>query len=767
MNLSDEEKKENDGNINNFLNHFKKYDKPTILISLTFLFYLKISYTDFILKDVIIIQFVCFSMGFYFSKSGFDFIKNVNIGIILVFYDQWIIYIFIINFCIFEWSIEQNLKHSSSNSKKNTKKKRLKNNTSTGFFILEYEATKQIRIIYANNIIEQIKTESFEEYINCSHHKDEMKFKNLRIINEKETYSLHIFIQFMIGLIEYEIPSEKLENIFNKYQERVDIKIGRVTLNKKIYELILIGKYKNRYRLIINDISREIKLSSEQYEVKNKSLILAKIAHEFKNPIISISSICSTLISNSELDGLNEEDSSVSSSEDEKNDKKVKRLFNCNSYNNSLIENQKFILTLCNYLLILIEDLNSFTKMTNKVKTHSQTKLPMAYCNLSKIIEFCYNIFRYRQMNDYNKKNVEVNLACNFQELPIAIYTNETKLKQIIINLMSNAYKFTIFGEVIISLSLINSMNQEDKYLRISIIDSGTGMCEEEIKSLLCNNAFNKLKRNQEINPNGSGLGLLVVKELLHQFNSVLKITSEIDKGSCFYFDLLIDKESSYEISFEKLRKMDSIRSKSKFERKISYESRDEIIPFPTIRNSSKSTVFLENTVLFNNDMREMWLKNISNIYINTSLDEQELFTENKNLHSIFDEGKYLTSEKIRSPVLSEMLYSSSLSSSIKRNPVTPSTVKKLKPIIILQQCEHDLNYNSNNFLTKNISSLELGNEIPDEFDENGNRMLHLRRTSKNNTTEEKHAPLLIIPVIVIIKIILGQKHYSGFLRKQ
>ncbi|MDR2971523.1 MAG: HAMP domain-containing histidine kinase [Bacteroidales bacterium] len=99
-------------------------------------------------------------------------------------------------------------------------------------------------------------------------------------------------------------------------------------------------------------------------------------------------------------------------------------------------------------------------------------------------------------------------------------------------NLLTNAVKFTPVGG---HVSLTIEAAQNDKYT-VTISDNGIGMTHEEIDNLFC--IDNLLSRKGTIDEQGTGLGLLICKELLEKHGSVLCIESEEGKGSRFWFEI-------------------------------------------------------------------------------------------------------------------------------------------------------------------------------------------------------------------------------------
>ena len=142
-------------------------------------------------------------------------------------------------------------------------------------------------------------------------------------------------------------------------------------------------------------------------------------------------------------------------------------------------------------------------------------------------LDFCMNIFKMRQKNDSNKRNIKLIANYEIDRLK-KVLLPETRLKQVVINLLSNAYKFTIAGEVVLSVKRLED-EQGRKVLRIAVTDSGLGIAESEKENLF--NPFKTIERNQKFNSHGSGLGLSIVNELLTSLESKLEFLSEKNKG--------------------------------------------------------------------------------------------------------------------------------------------------------------------------------------------------------------------------------------------
>jgi PAS domain S-box-containing protein len=125
--------------------------------------------------------------------------------------------------------------------------------------------------------------------------------------------------------------------------------------------------------------------------------------------------------------------------------------------------------------------------------------------------------------------------------VPMNITTDPVRLKQIIINLGSNAIKFSHQGEVVILISL-DSETDSQATLLFTVTDTGIGIPDDKKKLLF--QKFSQVDASTTRNYGGTGLGLALSKQLVELMNGEIGVESEIGKGSKFWFKVTFDKHS-------------------------------------------------------------------------------------------------------------------------------------------------------------------------------------------------------------------------------
>ncbi len=123
--------------------------------------------------------------------------------------------------------------------------------------------------------------------------------------------------------------------------------------------------------------------------------------------------------------------------------------------------------------------------------------------------------------------------------------SDPTRLHQIIMNLLSNALKFTDMGSVELAVRLREELDDNIQYVGISVEDTGVGVPEDRLSSIF--DSFSQADSSVTRKFGGTGLGLSIVKNLVTLMGGTITLSSEIGKGSCFEIILPIAVASKKE----------------------------------------------------------------------------------------------------------------------------------------------------------------------------------------------------------------------------
>jgi PAS domain S-box-containing protein len=126
--------------------------------------------------------------------------------------------------------------------------------------------------------------------------------------------------------------------------------------------------------------------------------------------------------------------------------------------------------------------------------------------------------------------------------IPEVMLGDPVRLHQIILNLVSNAVKFTLKGKITVSVKLINE-DEEKATVEFSIKDTGIGIKENKIETIFEN--FQQASSGTSRLYGGTGLGLAIVKQLVESQGGSIKVESIIDQSSVFSFTLSFKKTTS------------------------------------------------------------------------------------------------------------------------------------------------------------------------------------------------------------------------------
>ncbi|MFA5444544.1 MAG: ATP-binding protein [Bacteroidales bacterium] len=174
-------------------------------------------------------------------------------------------------------------------------------------------------------------------------------------------------------------------------------------------------------------------------------------------------------------------------------------------------------------LLNLVNDIIDISRIEA-----GELKINKESCDLHKILKETETLFEQLK-HARGKQNLKIKLNLTEKDKEFFIVTDPDRLKQILINLIGNALKFTEEGGIDFGYQM------ENDRLNFYVADTGIGMTEEDLKVV-----FERFKRTQLAHKkyDGTGLGLAITKGLLDLLDGEISVESQIDKGSVFSFGI-------------------------------------------------------------------------------------------------------------------------------------------------------------------------------------------------------------------------------------
>ncbi|OHX66017.1 ATP-binding protein [Flammeovirga pacifica] len=211
------------------------------------------------------------------------------------------------------------------------------------------------------------------------------------------------------------------------------------------------------------------------------------------------------------------------------------------------------------HLLVVINDILDVSKIESGKLALETTKMDL--------YEILNNIIETHQLES-EKKGLNALLDIS-KNVPQFVIGDPVRLKQILINLVSNAIKFTFEGSVIITVRCLSS-NEEDTKLQFAVKDSGIGIPKDKIDQIF--DSFTQASNATTRKFGGTGLGLSISKQLVELQGGEMFVESKPNYGSTFYFDITFknyveiktDKVHNQEIPKVVTEKKDTIETVKK-----------------------------------------------------------------------------------------------------------------------------------------------------------------------------------------------------------
>ncbi|MCQ2520353.1 MAG: response regulator [Lachnospiraceae bacterium] len=189
------------------------------------------------------------------------------------------------------------------------------------------------------------------------------------------------------------------------------------------------------------------------------------------------------------------------------------------------ISNAKEIENAGQTLLALVNDILDISKVES-----SKMEIVNVDYQLSNLINDIYNMISFRA----GDKNLEFKMEVD-ESLPNYLYGDDVRIRQVLVNLLTNAVKYTRKGTITLSVS--GQVSGEQVIFRFEVKDTGIGIKAEDMDKLF--SKFERLDVAKNRNIEGTGLGMAITQRLLSLMNSELDVSSVYGEGSTFSFYLV------------------------------------------------------------------------------------------------------------------------------------------------------------------------------------------------------------------------------------
>lgn len=331
----------------------------------------------------------------------------------------------------------------------------------------------------------------------------------IEYINNGQVYNKYKMLK---EVLLYDQNNEMVyEEIISKTIDEGEF-IGNIDLNKDDTKVnIYVASYnmtsQRRIFIYIKDLNeyfeKELQLQKEiekkdEY-LRTKDLFIANLSHEIRTPINIIVGMLYFLKS-TELD-----------------DTQIEYISKLEQASNLLLE--------------MVNNILDLSKGKESIITNNKVNF-----NLKAFLDNLYNLFEEKA----KEKNLQWYITCDF-DTDIDIYADKTRMGQVFLNLINNAIKYTEKGYI----ELLGKKVEENSFsykLQFCVKDTGIGIKREDTLKIFAE--FEQVNEPTIKEKEGSGMGLAITKKIIENMDGKIWVESNVDLGSKFYFNIVVDKST-------------------------------------------------------------------------------------------------------------------------------------------------------------------------------------------------------------------------------
>ncbi len=295
--------------------------------------------------------------------------------------------------------------------------------------------------------------------------------------------------EFLVNIIRNNKSESSYYNfVYQPYYEADETIVGVTVIATNVTPQVLI---KNELIVAIDDAIAKTKIAEDAVQAKQQ--FLSNMSHEIRTPMNAIVGFTNVILKTDLNDAQKQYLNAIKMSGDA--------------------------------LVVLINDILDLAKVDAGKMTFEN--IPF---DLVESVNGIVQLFEIK----LDEKNLEFAVTID-KAIPEKICGDPMRLRQIILNLISNAVKFTDKGKISIEVKMLTHKNEKAN-IEFKIIDTGIGIPEDKIEAIF--NNFEQAHAETSANYGGTGLGLAIVKKLVENQGGSISAKSKIAKGSTFTFVL-------------------------------------------------------------------------------------------------------------------------------------------------------------------------------------------------------------------------------------